>query len=74
MPMRHADSGTPQIPDQAQRRIEVRQAIQEAINSGSQEAFSKAFEDLCQLAAADVRTEYEQRCSGLQEKIGRAHV
>lgn len=69
MPMRNADSGKQQIPEQAQRRIEVRQAMQEAINSGNQEAFSKAFEDLCQLASADVRAEYEQRCNGLQTTI-----
>ena len=69
MPMRHADSGTPQISDQAQRRIEVRQAMQEAINAGNQDAFSRAFEDMCQLAAADVRAEHEQRCNGLQETI-----
>lgn len=69
MPMRHADSGTPQISDQTQRRIEVRQAMQEAINAGNQDAFSRAFEDMCQLAAADVRAEYEQRCNGLQETI-----
>ena len=68
-PMRHADSGNPQISDQAQRRIEVRQAMQEAINAGNQDAFSRAFEDMCQLAAADVRAEYEQRCNGLQETI-----
>lgn len=67
--MRHADSGNPQISDQAQRRIEVRQAMQEAINAGNQDAFSRAFEDMCQLAAADVRAEYEQRCNGLQETI-----
>ena len=70
MPMRNADSGNNQLSAQArQRRIEVRQAMQEAINSGNQEAFSKAFEDLCQLAAADVRAEYEQRCNGLQQTI-----
>lgn len=68
-PMRHADSDNPQISDQAQRRIEVRQAMQEAINAGNQDAFSRAFEDMCQLAAADVRAEYEQRCNGLQETI-----
>lgn len=68
-PMRNADSGNPQISDQAQRRIEVRQAMQEAINAGNQDAFSRAFEDMCQLAAADVRAEYEQRCNGLQETI-----
>ena len=68
-PMRHADSGNPQISDQAQRRIEVRQAMQEAINAGNQDAFSRAFEDMCQLAAADVRAEYEQRCNGLQQTI-----
>ena len=67
--MRQADSDNPQISDQAQRRIEVRQAMQEAINAGNQDAFSRAFEDMCQLAAADVRTEYEQRCNGLQETI-----
>ena len=69
MPMRHADSGTPQISDQTQRRIEVRQAMQEAVNAGNQDAFSRAFEDMCELAAADVRAEYEQRCNGLQETI-----
>ena len=67
--MRQADSGNPQIPEQTQRRIEVRQAMQEAINAGNQDAFSRAFEDMCQLAAADVRAEYEQRCNGLQETI-----
>lgn len=68
-PMRHADSDNPQISDQAQRRIEVRQAMQEAIKAGNQDAFSRAFEAMCQLAAADVRAEYEQRCNGLQETI-----
>ena len=67
--MRQADSGNPQIPEQTQRRIEVRQAMQEAINAGNQDAFSRAFEDMCQLAAADVRAEYEQRCNSLQETI-----
>lgn len=68
-PMKQADSGNPQISDQAQRRIAVRQAMQEAINAGDQDAFSRAFEDMCQLAAADVHAEYEQRCNGLQETI-----
>lgn len=66
--MRNNDTNR-QIGDSTQQRIAVRQAMQAAINAGDQEAFSRAFDDMCQLAAADVRSEYEQRCNGLQQTI-----
>lgn len=69
MLMRNADSGNPQISDRAQQRINAKQAFQAAIQAGDDNAFTEAFDQICQLAAADVRAEYEQRCSGLQQTI-----
>ncbi len=70
MPMRHADSGnTPQMSERAQQRIAAKEAFQKAVNAGDEKAFSEAFEQLCDLAAADVRAEYDQKVKGLEETI-----
>lgn len=69
MPMRHADSGTNQPSDLAQKRIAARAAFQQAVNAGDEKAFAEAFEQICALAAEDVRQEYTQQIEGLRQTI-----
>lgn len=69
MPMRHADSGNQQPSDRAQQRIAARAAFQQAVNAGNEEAFAQAFEQICNLAAEDVRHEYRQEIEGLRQTI-----
>lgn len=66
--MKHNDS-TPKPSDRAQQRISAKQAFQQAVNAGDEKAFAEAFEQLCELAADDVRAEYDQKVKGLQETI-----
>lgn len=69
MSMRHADSGTRQPSDRAQQRIAARAAFQQAVNAGDEAAFAEAFEQICSLAAEDVRQEYTQEIAGLRQTI-----
>lgn len=67
--MKSNDLKTPNVTDFAKSRIDAKQAFQQAVNAGDDEAFAQAFENICELVAADVRQEYETKLSGLQTTV-----
>lgn len=69
MPLRPDNIDNQKPSDRAQQRIAARAAFQQAVNDGDEAAFAQAFDQLCSLAAEDVREEYRQEIAGLRQTI-----
>lgn len=51
------------------RRMAVRTAMQAALNKGDQDAYYKAFDQMLEIIADDVKQQYEQKLNALQEAM-----
>lgn len=51
------------------RRMAVRTAMQAALNQGDQDAYYKAFDQMLEIIGEDVKNQYEQRLTAMQETM-----